>query len=222
MKDISLAHADSYQELNKFDLIDATDVLSVARYNCDSNREPLQPYLHKHSQYEFIIPIKTIHLIEYMNCKFIGEVGFCYPFESNEPHGFDHEMNKANFVSVVIDYDFYQSRLKEFHRAGMVFNNRFPVKKALVSLLKNFQDACRKEYPNDTVIETIAKEITDYIVINGYSKEKRRKLPQKEYDPNIRKTLSYMFVNFNNPDLNLTKLAFHCGYSVAYFSRVFK
>ena len=31
-----------------------------------------------------------------------------------------------------------------------------------------------------------------------------------------------MFMNYHNPDLTLTELADYCGYSVAYFSRVFK
>ena len=144
--------------------------------------------------------------------------------ESGVSHGVDHDLNRSDFISVAVDYNYLQERLKEFNYNNdeLFFKNRYPIKKEIVRLLKSFQDANRKEFPNETIIDTLVKQIVDWFVINGLTRQQRRKIPKREYDPNIRKTLTYMFLNFHNPDLTLKKLAFYCGYSEAYFSRVFK
>ena len=219
---VTSAHGISPSEINKFDNIDSIGYFSIAVYSSKGLKEPIFAFEHRHSEYEFVIPLKTIHLFKYDTFKVIGEVGFVYPVEPNTIHGVDHDLDKTDIISIAIDRQFFTSRLKEFGYEGKVFKNRFVLKNEFLTMIKKYQTARRKEYPNGATLDVYARQMTDWIIMNGYTSELKRQIPKRNFDPNIRKTLSYMFTNFRNPELNLTKLANYCGYSVAYFSRVFK
>lgn len=216
------AHGLNPIEINKYDAIDEIDVLSIAIYHCSLHSEPLLAFEHKHEECEFMIPITTVHLWKHDNFKVIGEFGFVYPANSNVVHGFDHDLNKSNFISITIDYEFIKARAKALGYKNIYLGNKFEVNSLLYQLIKDFQNHAREEFPNREHLRDIATELTNELLELGHNAGPKRNIPVRAYDPSIRKVLSYMFLNFRNPDIDLTNLANYCGYSVAYFSRVFK
>ena len=216
------AHGLNPSEINKYDTIDSIEGFSIATYFCADHKEPMKAYTHSHEEYEFIFPISTIHLWVHDNFKVIGEFGFVYPASSGVNHGFDHDLNKSSFASVTISKDFMMERAKKNGYKKVIFDNRFPSNTLLFYLIRDFQNKSREEFPNHKRLYEIAATITDLLIEYGHKAGPKRYVPTREYDPNIRRVLSFMFLNFKDPNLNLTVLANYCGYSVAYFSRVFK
>lgn len=216
------AHGINPSEINKFDTIDSIDCFSVAVYYCADHKEPMKAFQHSHEEYEFIFPINTIHMFIHDNFKVIGEFGFVYPVESGKNHGVDHDLNKSSFASVTISKEFIHDRMKKLGCKKVKFDNRFPSDTLLYYLIRDFQSKSREEFPNRKRLFEIAALITDTLINYRQKVGASRVLPTKEYDPNIRRVMSYMFLNFRDSTLDLTKLANYCGYSVAYFSRVFK
>lgn len=216
------AHGANPSEINKFDTIDSIDCFSIAVYYCGEHKEPMKAYEHSHEEFEFIFPISTIHLWIHDNYKVIGEFGFVYPAAFGVNHGFDHDLNKTSFASVTISKDFMMERARKLGYKRVRFDNRFPSDTLLFYLIRDFQNKSREEFPNRKRLYEIAATITDTLIEYGYKAEPRRIVPTREYEPSIRRVLSYMFLNFRDPNLDLTTLANYCGYSVAYFSRVFK
>ncbi len=216
------AHGANPQEINKYDNIDSLSYFSVAQYYSANHKEPMLAFEHAHEEYTFVIPLKTIHLWKHDTFKAIGEVGFCYPADSGIVHGVDHDLNKSDFISIVIAKEYLLERAAALGYKNPSFGNKFPISRELSQIVRNFQVACRSEFPSPVELDMLAKEITDWLITNGLAVGKRRFIPERTYDSNIRRVLSYMFMNYYNPDLSLTELANYCGYSVAYFSRVFK
>ena len=216
------AHGVNPSEINKYDTIDSIDFFSVATYFCADHKEPMKAFEHSHEEYEFIFPISTIHLFIHDNYKVIGEFGFVYPAAPNVNHGVDHDLNKTSFCSITIAKDFMQERMKKLGYKKLTFDNRFESDFTLYHLVKDFKDKNREEFPNRRRLEEVATLITDTLIEYSAKVGPKRSIPTRQYDPSIRKVLSYMFLNFRDPNLDLTTLANYCGYSVAYFSRVFK
>lgn len=216
------AHGPNPLEVNKFDTIDELSFFSIASYRCANHKEPLKAFEHKHEEIEFVIPISTVHLFKHDNFKAIGECGFIYPVNSNVNHGFDHDLNKTSICSITISKEYALERAKAHGRDRLYLNNRFPINELVYRLIKEFQRNAKAEYPNKVLLKELAQEITDLLLEGAFEGGDHGPLPIREYDPSIRKVLDYMFLNFRNPDLDLNSLAFYCGYSPAYFSRVFK
>ena len=216
------AHGPNPYEINKYETIDSIDDFSVAIYHCAYHKEPIKVFEHSHEEYEFIFPISTVHLFIHANFKVIGEFGFVYPVNTGVNHGFDHDLNKSSVASVTISKEFMQKRIEKLGYKNVYFDNKFPADMLLFELVREFQHKCREEFPNRTQLNELAAAITDTFIEYSRAAGPKRHIPTRTYDPSIRRVLSYMFLNFRNPDLNLTELANYCGYSVAYFSRVFK
>ena len=216
------AHGLNPYEINKYDTIDSIDGFSIAVYYCGNHKEPIKAFEHAHEEYEFIFPISTLHLWIHDNFRVIGEFGFVYPADSGIRHGFDHDLNKTSLASITISKEFMAERIKKLGYKEIFFDNKFPSDSLLFELIKDFQNKCRAEFPNRSQLTELANAITDTLIEYSRAAGPKRYIPTREYDPNIRKVLSYMFLNFRNPDLDLTELANYGGYSVAYFSRVFK
>lgn len=216
------AHGSNPTEVNKYNAIHSLDFFSIAIYHFASQREPMKAFRHKHDEYEFFIPVSTAHLWIQNGFRVIGEVGFIYPVEPNVIHGFDHDLNKTDFVSITISKEYLLKEAALLGHKEKHFLNRIPADLVFYYLMKDYRDSSHSEFPDKPHLEDVAREITDYLIKNGFALDKHRDIPTREYNPSIRKALSYMFENYRDPDLNLAKLANYCGYSVAYFSRVFK
>ncbi len=216
------AHGANPSEINKFDTIDSLDCFSIATYFCGDHKEPMKAFSHSHEEYEFVFPITTAHLWIHDNFKVIGEFGFVYPAASGINHGFDHDLNKSSFGSITISKDFMLERIKKLGYKKVRFDNRFPADTLFFYLIRDFQTKSREEFPNKKRLYEMATAITDTLIEYSLKAPPKRTIPTREYNPSIRKVLSYMFLNFRDPTLDLTRLANYCGYSIAYFSRVFK
>ena len=216
------AHGLNPLEINKYDSIDEVSFFSIASYRSANHKEPILAFEHKHEEIEFIIPITTINLFKHDYFKTMGECGYIYPVNSNVVHGFDHDLTRTSVCSITISKEFALERAEALGYDGIQLLNRFPITDIIYHLIKDFQKAAKSEYPNIILLEDLARQLTDILIDAGWRAGRSRVYPSRIYDPNIRKTLDYMFLNSRDQKLDLNNLASYCGYSPAYFSRVFK
>ncbi len=69
------------------------DLFSIAYYIPEKGKNTIFPFIHSHTHYEFIIPIKTIPLLIYDKANYIGEVGYVYPVNPKVVHGIEFILN---------------------------------------------------------------------------------------------------------------------------------
>ena len=219
---VYLAHSASLEEIKKFDTIDEFVGFSIAQYTYQEGKESLLPFQHTHEEYEFIIPLSTIPLLRYEKANYIGEVGYIYPVNPFVNHGLELDSATSSVISITVDASLIEKYKQELGYEGRYFYTRFIASKEIMLSITKFQELSHKAVPNKMILELIRKNILINLIKDGLASGEDNRRPEKVYAKNIKQIILYMFENYNDPDLTISKLAELCGYSTAYFSRAFK
>ena len=69
----------------------------------------IQSFIHRHKDYEFIIPLAPIPCLVQDGEICFGEVGYVYPIKVNSEHGIQAKITDIAMINIVIDYDWFTS-----------------------------------------------------------------------------------------------------------------
>ena len=219
---VRTAHAVTVDELSKYDFIFSINNFSIAKNVLEDKTIVLSAFKHTHDEYEFILPLTTIPLLYYAKANYIGEVGFCYPVNPYVEHGIEVELH-SKVISITVDKEFVENVKKELGFEGQYFYTRFIYKKDLLDLIDEFELESRQgEERSEEKLHNIAHRIVSMIVQLGLESGKDNRRPEKQYIKNMKNVLLYIEENYQDPELNVTKIAEFSGYSLAYFTKAFK
>lgn len=218
--DITKAHVSSEEELKKFDFIESIGYFSVAEHFGKENG--LNPFEHSHEEYEFVFPITTVPIFKYDKANYIGEVGYCYPINSNVKHGLELNLGQSHLISIAVSKDVVDSLKEKLGYKNDLFYTHFIPEKEILVLIRKFEEVSHLDYRNDVILDALAKQIIYKLIKNGLASGEDNRRPEKIYAKNIKKVLLYMYANYHNPNLTISQLASISGYSESYFSRSFK
>ncbi|OQA78876.1 MAG: HTH-type transcriptional activator RhaS [Tenericutes bacterium ADurb.Bin239] len=207
---------------NKCPTVSHCSHLSIAEYIFDHSEEKVNSFQHKHDEYEFMIPVKTISLLHYDKASYIGEVGFIYPVNPNVSHGLEFDMENGHFYSVVISRFYVEQIKKALGLENHYFYARFLINRYLINQLKLFQVLTREHDPKKEELEEVARKITEYFVEEGLSSSKDLRRPEKQHATIIKNMILYMHEHFHEADLTINKIASLSGYSLTHFTKAFK
>jgi len=219
---VKSAHAITVNELEKYDFIFSLNHFSIAENVLEDKTIVLQAFKHSHDEYEFIIPLTTIPLLCYAKANYIGEVGFCYPVNPYTEHGLEVDLH-SRVISITVDREYLEGIKKELGFEGKFFYTRFMYKKALIDLIKLFEE----EYDKDEVakfkkLNALSQQIVTMLIKLGLQSGEDNRRPEKQYIKNMKNVLLYIDQNYSDPSLNVAKIAEYSGYSLAYFTKAFK
>ena len=218
--DITKAHVSSEEELKKFDFVESIGYFSIAEHL--GKEDGLNPFEHFHDEYEFVFPITTVPIFKYDKANYIGEVGYCYPINSNVKHGLELNIGHSHLISIVVDKNVVDSLKEKMGYKNNFFYTHFIPEKEMLMLIRKFEEVSRLSYRNDVILDALAKQIIYKLIKNGLASGEDNRRPEKVYAKNIKKVLIYMYENFRDSSLTVSQLAKISGYSDSYFSRSFK
>lgn len=182
----------------------------------------IPPFSHTHKEYEVIIPLTPIPVLQIDGAVFFGEVGFAYPVNTNELHGSRFNVSDASHDHITIDKEFMDKCLKIYGLENEKFNAKFEVTNELKSLIQIFKD----NYNNDIVakedkLQTIAKLICYNIIELGILNEQHRAIKEKAVYRKMSEIVEYMNVHYDE-NIDIPKLAEKMGFAEKYFISAFK
>ena len=216
------AHAVTVDELGKYDFIFSLSHFSIAKNVIENKTIVLNAFKHAHDEYEFILPLTTIPLLYYAKANYIGEVGFCYPVNPYVEHGIEVELH-SKVISITVEKEYIENVKKELGYEGKFFYTRFMYKKPLLDLINVFEQEYRSEETTKVKrLNEISHQIITMLVKLGLQSGEDNRRPEKQYIKNMKNVLLYIEENFQDPELNIAKIAEFSGYSLAYFTKAFK
>ena len=171
----------------------------------------MEPFIHSHEAYEFIIPFNTIPLLHYQDAVYIGEVGYCFPVNPYVEHGIEFELN-SNVISIVIDRKYLDLIKDKLGFNKRYFFTRFLLSKELLKVLSEYRASL-----NPDLIEVIVS----ILVSDGLREEIDTRKPSKSYFKKIKDSIIYMSMNYNNPDMTIKDIANKSDYAYTYFTKAF-
>ena len=216
------AHGLYNNQTSSYNSINSLKHFSIAEYHFVKGKEPMGEYCHKHKEYEFLIPLRTIPLLEYDDACYIGEVGYIYPVNPSVAHGISCPADKSAFINITVDNKVIDDLKKQLGCEEKTFSSRFIMPRSFLGLIAKYQREFAKEKADKALLEEIAKSIVLCLVKSGLSLKVEARRPHRIYRKNIKQMVMYMYNNFQNEDLDIADLAELSGYSVAYFTKAFK
>ena len=219
---VKSAHAVTIDELNKYDFIYSLNHFSIAENVLENKTLVINSFKHTHDEYEFIFPLTTIPLLYYAKANYIGEVGFCYPVNPYVEHGIEVDLH-SKVISITVDREYLESIKKELGFDGKYFYTRFIYKKNIIDLITSFEEEYKGNDINKTKrLNELAYAITSALIKLGLQSGEDNRRPEKQYVKNMKNVLLYIEKNYQDPELNIAKIAEYSGYSLAYFTKAFK
>jgi len=187
-----------------------------------SPKNIIPPFSHTHKEYEVMIPLTPIPVLQIDGVVFFGEVGFAYPVNANELHGSRFNVSDASHDHITIDKDFMENCLKLYGVDNKKFNAKFEVTNELKTLIQIFKENCN----NNTVakedkLQAIAKLICFNIVELGILGEQKRAIKEKAIYRKMSDVVEYINVHYSE-NIDIPKLAEKLGFSEKYFISAFK
>ncbi|MGN0467071.1 MAG: helix-turn-helix transcriptional regulator [Lachnospiraceae bacterium] len=197
------------------------DMLSIASIIPSADRVT-NPFSHSHEEYEFLIPYGPIPMILVEDAVYFGEVGYVYPFESNQEHSTKFRISNVAHDRIVIDKVFFESVLEKKGCLGKEFGLPFECSNELKSYIQLFKDEFDKGDRRDFFkLENLAFLISATIVELEFSYETTFPKDSQQYQKGIFHIASYMNRNYTE-ELQVEDLANMCKLSKNYFISSFK
>ncbi len=212
------AHVGGNNKLENYSKIKSISFFSIAEYHYEENKPTINAFSHQHTEYEFIIPIKTTPLLIYEKASYIGEVGYTYPVNPNVVHGIDFALDKSEIIDITIDMDYFDDIKKELGYDKKYFYTRFPVSLSFIKLCYSFLNSDNNQFRD----ENMANIIITSLINDGLYDSSDRRRPEKVYAKNVKNIIFYMYENYKDSNLTINKLSQLSGYSTAYFTKAFK
>ena len=207
--DLKNCHGIDENEIATYSKITANEVLSVAYYGVGGKH--MQPFVHSHENYEFILPCKTIPILRYEEANYIGEVGYCYPVNPGVKHGLGFVLD-SELYSIVVDGEYLDSVKEKLCFDGRWFYTRFIEGKRLVFLINRF-------IVNPS--ESLSNEIISMLVRDGLSIGVDNRRPTAAYVANIKESISFMMEHYIDPNLTIKEVAENSHFAYTYFTKAF-
>lgn len=204
-------HGASEKEIETYSRIVHSDVLSVAYYHLTTGKEKMQPFVHGHEAYEFIIPFDTIPILRYQEANYIGEVGYAYPVNPFVKHGIGFEL-ESELYSVVVDREYMESVKKRLGFQGQWFYTRFFIGRELLVMLNRYINFCDLGYV-DKIVEALVRD--------GLKEKIDNRRPDAEYNSKIKSSLVFMYENYKTAGLTIKNVAKNSGFGYTYFTKAF-
>ena len=217
-----LAHAANESEYFKFKRIDGNPHFSIAEYDSASAPSPLRRFVHKHEEYEFVIPLETVPLLHYRDSKYLGEVGFVYPVNPNVLHGAEFDLTSSRVIDITVSSSHFDIVKKSLGYSRIHFSSRFACRKKLMELIRSYQEEVELSERNERRLQRLMDSIIAILIKDGVSVHKSEVEPSKSCGKDLRLTLAYMNNHFRDPNLTIAVVAEKNGFSPTYFSKTFK
>ncbi len=197
------------------------DVLSVISF-IDSTECTSLPYRHKHDAYEFLIPYGPIPLVMCEDLVYFGEVGYVYPVQSGQEHGFKSLVTNISYDNISVDKVFLEDIMKQKKYNGKEFDWRFDLtkeQKAYIQLFKNeFDNGASCDQQN---LRHLAALITASFIDSEFQKRGTPIGKPAQYQQGILQVVAYINQHYTE-SLNVDDLAQMCHLSKTYFISAFK
>ena len=207
--DLVACHGFDHDELATYYKIAANDKMSVAYYTASGRK--MQPFVHAHKAYEFILPLDTIPILRYQEANYIGEVGYCYPVNPEVKHGLGFELSSELF-SIVVDPRYVEAIKAQMGLSGRWFYTRFAEGSKLVALLHRFVMS---------PLPSLTDEIVRLLVGDGLAATVDNRRPDAQYFVGIKDSIAYMMDHYLDHDLTIKEVAAHSAFGYTYFTKAF-
>ena len=123
----------------------------------------IKSVIHKHNDWEFIIPLAPIPCLLQDDEVCFGEVGYVYPIKVNTEHGVQAQIKDIAMINIIIDNAWFTSiinRLKVKHGPSKFFKYTDVLKNMISTFYEIYNtDFELKEDMLDSIAEDIAFEI---------------------------------------------------------------
>ena len=212
------AHVGGVNTLSNYSNVKTIDNFSIAEYHYEENKPTINPFSHQHTEYEFILVLKTVPLLIYEKANYIGEVGYVYPVNPNVTHGIEFPLDDSEVIDITIDMNYFDQEKKNLGFDKRYFYTRFQVGTSFIELCNTFLNSNINQFKE----ENLKKIIIDTLITEGLSDSSDRRRPEKKYQKNIKKILIYMYEHYKEKDLSIESLAKMSDYSITYFTKAFK
>lgn len=212
------AHVGGLNKVEYFSTVKTIDDFSIAEYHYEENKPTINPFSHQHTEYEFILVLKTVPLLIYEKANYIGEVCYVYPVNPNVLHGIEFPLDDSEVIDITFDMNYFDEEKKLLGFDKRYFYTRFQVGASFIELCNTFLNSNINQFKE----ENLKKLIVDTLITEGLSDTHDRRRPEKKYQKNIKKILVYMYENYKDSNLTIEGLAKMSDYSVTYFTKAFK
>ena len=216
------AHGPRADLISNFKSILSLKNFSVAEFDSYSEDNAINPFSHSHLEYEFIIPLDTLPLVECDRGNYIGEVGYVYPINPNVEHGIVLPLKNCACFDITVSKEFFDILKDIYGFNECYFNKRYPLPSDLIEKIRGYQEEMSNPNFSKTKVQNYARLIVYSLIKAGARNEYKPLYHIKSYKRNIKNIISYMASNFSNPELDMDSLSLLSGYSNKYFTRAFK
>lgn len=181
----------------------------------------IQSFIHKHKDYEFIIPLAPIPCLVQNGEICFGEVGYVYPIKVNSEHGIQAKITDIAMINIVIDYDWFTSivdRLTVKH--GVL--KYFKYTDVLKSMISTFYEIFKTDFElKEDMLDSIAEDIAFEIIRSNTQAFDEDKFKPRVYHKGLQVVCDYINNNYSEP-MTIDNLAKMSGMSKYYFISSFK
>ena len=181
----------------------------------------IKSFIHKHKDYEFIIPLAPIPCLVQNGEICFGEVGYVYPIKVNSEHGIQAKITDIAMINIVIDYDWFTSivdRLTVKHGALKYFKYTDVLK----SMISTFYEIFKTDFElKEDMLDSIAEDIAFEIIRSNTQAFDEDKFKPRVYHKGLQVVCDYINNNYSEP-MTIDNLAKMSGMSKYYFISSFK
>lgn len=181
----------------------------------------IKSFIHKHKDYEFIIPLAPIPCLVQNGEICFGEVGYVYPIKVNSEHGIQAKITDIAMINIVIDYDWFTSivdRLTVKH--GVL--KYFKYTDVLKSMISTFYEIFKTDFElKEDMLDSIAEDIAFEIIRSNTQAFDENKFKPRVYHKGLQVVCDYINNNYSEP-MTIDNLAKMSGMSKYYFISSFK
>ncbi len=181
----------------------------------------IKSFIHKHKDYEFIIPLAPIPCLVQNGEICFGEVGYVYPIKVNSEHGIQAKITDIAMINIVIDYDWFTSivdRLTVKH--GVL--KYFKYTDVLKSMISTFYEIFKTDFElKEDMLDSIAEDIAFEIIRSNTQAFDEDKFKPRVYHKGLQVVCDYINNNYSEP-MTFDNLAKMSGMSKYYFISSFK
>lgn len=198
------------------------DVLSIASI-IPSPEYGINPYSHKHDEYEFLLPYGPIPMLISEGAVYFGEAGYVYPIQSGRQHAFKFRVTNIPFDHISINMEFLEKIKTQKGYAKREFNDRFECTAELRSYIQFFKTEFeRREDKDKEKLKCLAHLICSTLIdLEFHKPDNRQQNSPLQYQKGILQVASYMNQHYTE-NLPIETLSEMCGISKNYFISSFK
>ncbi len=179
--------------------------------------------VHRHSEYEFLIPVTPIPCLVENGNVYYGDVNAVYAVHSQTEHGLEKASASIAYTSIIIDKEFFESVMRSKGCLGTVFNTAFECSFTLKSLIDVFCiEFCKGEAADKlNILEPVKKAVCAELISLASAKESRSLKKVNYYQKGLSSAIDFINDNYDK-DISIDDLAAVCGLSHSYFTSCFK